>query len=73
MSRATFPVLLIVILVAAFGAIALPELFGFMTGIENAETGVSSFVSELVGRLPVLVFVVIGLTFLAVLTTAGRR
>lgn len=73
MGRSIFPIALVLIAVAALGAIMLPELFGLITGIQAETTGVSASTSELVGRLPLILFVIIGVTFTAVLTMAARK
>lgn len=67
MSRSTLPSILVLVFMVAFGAIALPSMFAWLTGIENATTGVGTFVQDAAGRLPVVVFLVIGISFLAII------
>lgn len=71
--RSTLPIALVLITVAGLLAIALPEIYGLITGVQSQSTGVSSLLSELVGRIPLVLFLVAGIAFTAVLTIASRR
>ena len=73
MGRSTFPVLLILVVLAALSALALPELFGSMSALQASSTGVSASLSDTVGRFPAVIFLFVGITFLGVLTVGLRR
>lgn len=73
MSRASFPIVLVLVALAALTAVFLPDIFGLITGLQDQPTGVSSSLSEVVGRIPLVLFVLVGIAFTAVLTVGSRR
>lgn len=73
MQRSTIPIMLVLVALAGLLAIALPELFGLITSVQTQTTGVSTQMSELVGRIPTVLFVFVGIIFTAILVMAARK
>ena len=73
MRSITLPVAMVLVVLAGLLAIALPELYELITSLQSATTGVSTPLSELAGRIPLVLFLIAGIAFTAVLTIAVRR
>lgn len=73
MGRNTVVAALVLTGIAVVLAIALPELFTTITGLQAASTGVSAPISGLLGSIPVVLFVLAAAVFTAVLVVAAKR
>ena len=73
MSRSTIPIALVLVTVAGLLALALPELLGLITNVEAQTTGVSGPLIGLAGLIPIVLFVLLGIVFTAILVIAVRR
>jgi len=73
MSRSKIPAVVVLVFVAVMLVLATPQLFQLLTTTEQASTGVSAPFAGLVGSIPIVLILLSGITFLAVLVVGAKR